>query len=321
MKILHISYHQGCINDLSYILNKLGHEHETLSFSENDCQHYNMTESRATKYWNQYKDYFDKFDCIITSDTAPISRIFLQHNWSKKLIIWICNRFDYAHGSNSGFPDKCYYDLIQKATTLSNVYLVGYTEFENYYCKNVRKIDIGNMIIPPIGGISDIYNNFTDKPELNDTIFVPPYHNDTIMMNLSKKISELGIPNYTGKYNGPLDLKGYKGIIHIPYAWSNLALFENLCLNMIYFIPSKDFLLEIKKGRDFYWTPPFIADKLHLSEWYDPEHKDILIYFNSWDDLKYKINNINFEEQKKKIYDFFINHEKKQLEKWKKLIY
>ena len=31
---------------------------------------------------------------------------FLQNNWEKKLIIWVCNRFDYAHGSKSGFPEE-----------------------------------------------------------------------------------------------------------------------------------------------------------------------------------------------------------------------
>ena len=39
---------------------------------------------------------FGKFDVIVTSDTAPLSRIFLQNNWKKPLIIWICNRFDYV---------------------------------------------------------------------------------------------------------------------------------------------------------------------------------------------------------------------------------
>ena len=57
---------------------------------------YNIGHQRAETVWNRHKDYFDKFDVIVTSDTAPLSRIFLQNGWRKPLIIWVCNRFDYC---------------------------------------------------------------------------------------------------------------------------------------------------------------------------------------------------------------------------------
>jgi len=239
MKLLHLSFHKGCINDLQYICDRLGYQCEVFSpntewntnktlpsLAEPDCQHYNITHERALKYWNTYKDYFDRFDCIVTSDTSPLSRIFLQNGWNKKLIIWICNRFDYAHGSDSGFPDKEYYDLIKKATTLPNVHLIGYTAFENIYAE-MKGIDIGRRVIRPSGGISDVYNNHKHKykPELKNTLFVPPYHNDTIMMNLKNQLEIMGLQAYTGRYDGPYDLTNYKAVVHIPYAWSNLAFF------------------------------------------------------------------------------------------------
>ena len=251
MKILHLSFHRGCINDFNYVCDKLGHYVEVLS-SIKECntnknlstltlpnaQHNNITHKRAEDYWNKYKDYFETFDCIVTSDTAPLSRIFLQNGWKKKLIIWICNRFDYANGYRGGFPDREYYDLIRKATTLPNVHLIGYTAFENYYCKHIRNIDIGGKVITPTGGISQTYNNFLEKPNLNNTLFVPPYHNDTKMMNLKQQLENIGLKAYTGKYNGPLDLTNYKAVVHIPYAWSNLAFFEMFQLGIVYFIPS-----------------------------------------------------------------------------------
>lgn len=333
MKILHLSYHKGCINDLNYVCNKLNIQCEVLgsirecitdknikSFILPDNQHYNMTHQRAKYYWDTYKDYFNKFDCIITSDTAPLSRIFLQNNWNKKLIIWICNRFDYAHGSGSGFPDQEYYDLIRKATTLKNVHIIGYTAFEIFYCKHIRNIDIGNNVITPTGGITEIYSNFIEKKELNDTLFVPPYHNDTIMMNLKEKLENLGFNAYTGRYAGPTDLTNYKAVVHIPYAWSNLAFFEMFQLGIIYFIPSPNFLLEIKKGKRFWFQPPFRPNLLKMSEWYNETHKDLLIYFDSWEDLRKKINTLNYDKHKLKLKEFGEKHINAMLNKWKNIL-
>lgn len=326
MKILHLSHHKGCINDFNYVCNKLNIYCEVLSsfqecntnqdlmsFALPNGQHYNITDKRAEYYWNNYKDYFNMFDCIITSDTAPLSRIFLQNNWKKKLIIWICNRFDYWHNGNA---DYNYYKIIQQATTLKNVQFVGYTKFENYYCKYIRNIDIGNTVIPPTGGISEIYNNFIKNDELNDTLFVPPYHNDTVMMNLKNKIELLGFKAYTGKYNGPYDLINYKAVVHIPYAWSNLAFFEMFQLEIIYFIPTPNFLFEISKGKHFFWSPPYIQKKLNISEWYNEKYKDLLIYFNSWEELKTKINTLNYVEHKLKLKTFGEVHIKKTLDQW-----
>lgn len=333
MKILHLSYHKGCINDLKFVCNKLNINCEILSsfkkFNTNknlnplilpDAQHYNITHQRAKMYWDKYKDYFNKFDCIITSDTAPLSRIFLQNNWNKKLIIWICNRFDYAHGAGSGFPDKEYYDLIRKAVKLKNVHIIGYTAFENIYCKNVRNVDIGNNVITPTGGIGEIYNNFTKKKELNDTLFVPPYHNDTKMMNLKGQLETLGFKAYTGRYDGPMDLTNYKAVVHLPYAWSNLAFFEMFQLGIIYFIPTSEFLLKIAKGRDFFWSPPFIPNFLNISEWYDKKYKNLLIYFDSWEDLKQKVNTLNYDKHKLKLKKFGKKHTKTILKKWKEIL-
>jgi hypothetical protein len=332
MKILHLSFHKGCINEFNYICDKLGYECHVLSqilewntnkliqpIFEDDNQQYNITKDRANKYWKLYETYFNDFDSIITSDTAPLSRIFLQNNWNKPLIICICNRFDYSHGCNSGFPDKEYYTLFKQSYLKNKIKIIGYTEFENYYCKAIRGVDIGNSVITPCGGISELYKNFISKPELNNTFFIPPYHNDTIMMNLPEKIKELGYNSYSGKYNGPMDLLNYKAVIHIPYAWSNLAFFEMVSLGIIYFVPSIDFLNILRINKDFFWSPPFIQSSLNLSEWYNEDHKKLLIYFDSWEDLILKINSLNYDEHKKKLKGYGKILETDRLNKWKLL--
>ena len=309
MRFLHISFHKGCQNDMQYICNKLNINLDFMEFDDGITKtnaKYNIGHERANNCWNKYKDYFNSFDGVITSDTAPISRVFLQNNYSKKLIIWICNRFDYYDGASldCNFPDQEYYELIKSAIHRPNVSIFGYTA-------------------PAKGSvIKVVYDNFNEtKIDNKSSLFcIPQYHNETIMMNLSNKLNQLNIPNYNGRYNGPCDLAQFKGVIHIPYAWSNLALFEALQLGIIYFIPSFDFLEKIRSGLNFFWSPPFNKDLLSLSEWYDPNHKNIFVYFDSWDDLVCKTNNLNYNEFKDNLNKFAKEHHDKYLESWRQIL-
>lgn len=324
MKILHISFHKGCINDINYVLNKLNLDFENMFFFnelDKDAIHgpyhyYKLTKDNANMYWNKYKDFFNKFDCIITSDTAPLSRIFLQNNWNKKLIIWICNRFDYNVEG-----DQHYYNLIREAYNKQNVDIIGYTAFENIYCKIIRDVEVGNKVITPCGNISETYHKFVEKKELNDIIFVPPYHNDNKMMNLSDQLTNLGIKNFNGRYDGPMDLLNYKCVVHIPYAWSNLAFFESFHLGVVYFIPSTNLLFELSTNHNFWFqNKNLIYKNIKLSEWYNPDYDNLLIKFDSWEDLKNKINSLNYEEHKLKLKEFGKKHEENILNSWKLLL-
>jgi hypothetical protein len=330
MKILHLSFHKGCINDFHYVCNKLGHKCEVLSsfkecctnqsiepIWESDHRHYMITHESAIKYWNRYKDYFNEFDMIVTSDTAILSRIFLQNGWTKPLVIWICNRFDYFHTSR---PDREYFELFHRATKQSNVQIIGYTAFENVYCKKAYGIEVGDTVITPSGGISDTYKKHVPRTEVSDTLFVPPYHNDTKMMNLTAQLQSMGFQAYSGKYNGPMDLTNYKAVVHIPYAWSNLAFFEMFSLGIVYFVPSIFFFNTLRKDKWFFWSPPFVESLITISEWYEPKYSEYLITFDSWEDLKKKVNTLDYENHKSKLIEYGKKHEKDICEKWNNVL-
>src|SRR5208282_2621726 len=124
MKILHLTYHGGCKRTLDFVAKSLEHE-ITTKFAD---WNYNIGPNRAAEIWNKHKDYFNLFDLVITSDTAPLSRIFLQNDFKKKLIIWICNRFDYHDGASNdcSFPDYEYYNIINAAPRKNNVKIFSY---------------------------------------------------------------------------------------------------------------------------------------------------------------------------------------------------
>lgn len=315
--ILHITHHDGCRLNLNFISKSLGLNIKTQVANWN----YNIGEFRAKEIWEQYKDYYNSFDLIITSDTAPLSRIFLHNNYSGKLIIWIANRFDYVDQTTNdcNFPDKNYYKIFQKAENNPNVKIISYTKFEYEYAAKYRKVKLNSNIIKPCAFDSENTTNsaFPANVVKNEVFFIPPYHNDTLLLNLKEKCEQLGINVFNGRYNGPKDLMGIKGIIHIPYAWSNLALFENWSMGNVYFIPSVNFLLKLADGGDFFWSPPFDVDLITSSEWYLPEHEDLFIFFDNWEHLlKLTKEKELLNSKKERVKLFSENHTKNMINKW-----
>ena len=336
IKILHLGFHKGLENELYSVAEELKVNVIFKRFNDSVSKGsaiYSVGHDKAKKAWDTFKDWYMTFDIIITSDTAPISRVFLQNGWpdipGKKLIIWVCNRFDYYDKASKDclFPDREYFDLIRGANGRKNVHIMGYTKFENHYGKYIRRVNFGNDVTRPIGMLSKKVWNYKSQPdrEINgqktkDTFFVPPYHNDTKMMNLSAKLNSLAIVNYTGRYNGPLELADFKGVIHIPYAWSNLALFEAFQLGIIYFIPSIRFIKTLARKGSFFWSPPKKPELFHLSEWYDDKHRNLFVFFDSWEDLKKKISNTNYNRKKEIILEFGRKHKQETLIKWRNLL-
>lgn len=307
MKILHLTHHSGCQLSLDFVGKSLGHE--VVTMPEVWGWNYNVGHDRAETLWNQHKDYFNQFDLIITSDTAPLSRIFLQNaHWNKKLIVWVCNRWNYADSRtlDCEFPDQEFHQLFQPS---KNTKIFSYTKFEYEYAQNFCKKNWGNQIIKPcieVSAQNDFISNFPSNVNKSDTFFIPPYHNDTIFMNLKQKCDSLGIETYNGRYNGPQDLMGIKGIIHIPYGWSFLSIFENFALGNVYLIPSKDFLLRLSKQPNFWWQDAYALDRFITSaEFYLPEHKDLFIYFNDWVDLQRLSKQESLLQEKKQLVSQF----------------
>lgn len=333
LHVLHISFHEGCINEINFIAQQLQFSVTSLFIhdlapKEFDGQSYgaalyNIGHTRALDIWNKHKTYFNQFDAVITSDTAPLARIFLQNNFTKPLIIWVCNRFDYADTSSldCNFPDEEYYQLLRDAYHKNTVFLIPNTAFESIYAAE-KNVFFNHEIIQPIGGAFTIQGKpyipsiNTDKTE---TFFIPNYSND-ISMKLAQECAHLGIVTYNQRHNGPDDLKNFKGIIHIPYAWSTISFFEYIQLGLPYFIPSSAFINKLYNTGKLWWqNGNFLKNNYHLAEWYNEQHREIITYFDSWDDLKQKIESTDFAVLRAKIQRYTKNHRQNTLEKWKNI--
>ena len=329
LNVLHLSFHRGCINEISYVAEQLGFNVTSLFIPDLAPQEfdghsagnvlYNIGHERALNIWNKHKDYFNQFDAVITSDTAPLARIFLQNNFVKPLIVWVCNRFDYADmGSlDCDFPDEEYYQLFRDAYNKKNVYTVPYTEFESLYAAQ-KDVFFNNEVIQPIGILNthDTASCIPAEVDQQNSFFIPPYLNDT-SMNAAQECTRLNIKVFNGRYQGPNDLASFKGIIHVPYAWSNLAFFENIQNGLPYFVPSITFMLNQLDAGNIWWQNAHqFKTHHHCVEWYNKKNSEVITYFDSWEDLKQKIDAADFATLRIKIKQYAENHRRSTLEKW-----
>ena len=320
MNIIHLSHHEGCQRDLAFTCQRLGYKCTFMRFPYG----YNISKERANRFWAENRDVLRAADRIVTSDTAPLSRVILENleDFPGKLVVWVCNRFDYCDMATNdcSFPDAAYYGLIKMATGRKDkVKVVPYTDFEYVYARNWRNIPMDDKTIRPSGA------NLEEPPkpsiippdvDRTTTFFVPPYHNDTHFMNLASHCSGMGLKCYHGRYAGPKDLVNFKGIIHIPYAWSNFALFENWYNGVVYFVPSERFLCELSSRPNFFWSPPFSKEFIRTSEWYLPGHEKLMVFFDSWEELRKKAAT-DQSSVKTAIKEFMDGHVERTIQQWR----
>ena len=332
LKILHLSFHKGCVNDIEEVCKELGlnvtswyilgADYPRIEFDGYSTGNrvYNIGHERAKKVWEKHKDYFEQFDVILTSDTAPLSRIFLQNGWKKPLIIWVCNRFDYCDwGSRDcNFPDQEYYNLMDNAQNQENVKVIPYTDYEYIYARG-KGVNLGTRTIKPIGVKekevgSDFKSKIPEDVNKEETIFIYPRLPKGVMNHVARSCNKLGIKTYSGIYNGPEDLKGFKGIVYYPYAFSNLAPFENMQRGIVHFMPSEKFIRSEWAKRNP--VRCCVNSNFKHCEWYQDNYEGVIVYFDSWEDLKRKMDLLDYKTLCPKIRAFGQTHREVMLSRW-----
>lgn len=344
MKILHISHHIGCMRDHAYIYNKLNFDYEFWKFPKGL---FRITKEVANNIWNEKKNYFNSFDYIVTSDTAPLSRIFMENISELKptVIVWICNRFDYNMEG-----DQTFYDLFRKISidNTDKFKIIPYSDFEGVWCKlkNINHLDtitpIGinlNELEYKIDGLEELKNGYINDPnaadkydnveELKDKIFISIYGNENLFFKINEIFKLNNINCFNGGYKNSKDLKYSNGIVIFPDQFSKLATFETIQNEIPVFLPSEEFLIKLHptfNNNIRYWfnSPTGNLDNnlIKYCEWY--RFKDCRIYFDSIEDLIFKIKNLTPEiikEKKEMCRKYGKEIEEKNIEMWKKIFF
>ncbi|MDE3055871.1 MAG: hypothetical protein KGI80_04170 [Verrucomicrobiota bacterium] len=327
-RILHLTFNQGYANELHKVAKEMGYSVTTwhipsltskfLDGTSAGTALFNMTHERAERIWDRHRDLFESFDLICVSDTTPLARIFLQNHCSKPLLIWICSPVDYYDPQtlDGSFPDHEYFSLLSAAPRTPNVFVVGASAFALHYAERLG-LDLGDTIIPPCAFNTSV--RFVRKKE---SLYIPSGHNETVFMNLKEHLQGLGLPVYSGPHQGPQDLGGYMGIVHLPDSYGSPALFEHLAYGIVYFIPSPAFFEKLATTHNYFLNQPatLLEEQLYeASEWYKSSRENVFVYFDSWEDLVEKAKNLDYKAQKAKVLSYVSDYQKEVKSRWQAL--
>lgn len=312
MKILCISYHLGALSHAKALFEDICHEID-LHYAYPDIP-YTIPEYLAEILWQQNKDKWNQYDIILTADTAALSYIFLRKldEMKPKLVIWIMNTFDYLMKEQYDYIEL-FRNISKSEKYIDKVKMVPYTEYEKIYCGR-QDIFLREPVLLPYGReirtinhphLSSKTQDFSGmtKPKL-ETYFVSDYDNDKEFAQLGNILKAAEISVVCGQFDSIEDLKQYRGLIHMPNAFSKFFAYELLVNKIPVFIPNEDLFLTLNNTFSFGKASPqykFIIDggygicpKEYVSfcVWYSsfPRARK---YFNSFADLVNKLKNFS----------------------------
>ena len=106
------------------------------------------------------------------------------------------------------------------------------------------------------------------------------------------------------------------------YQWSNMCFFENIQMGKVHFVPSKKCVRALcQSDAPTHHVMQFMDrdNTYQFNEWYAPEHKELIVYYDSFEDLKQKVEQTDYLAMSEKILAFADNHRDKMLRKWRKV--
>ena len=317
-----------------------------------------MLTSRPTHPPIHLQAALEQYDLVIVADTTPIARPLLQHGWPgagshTRLLLWVCNRFDYGV-----VGDVQYYALLRAAAANPRVTLVSYTPLENSYAREVRGVEWGSAaLLRPIGLFEDSAGPVSASAarleaaprgaERGRSFFVAPKVNEA-QLGLAAALGALGVPVWTpgtwphtaARWAGATCdarcaaavVASFRATIHVPYAPSTFALFEQAQAGRLTFVPSVQLMLQWAEHEHLFFqatptdfvstgrgTAPLSRQHLEATEYYDPLNAALFVYFDSLEHLQRKLAETDYAAREAQLRAWAERHTNTTLQRWQTL--
>ena len=344
MKFFNIDLHVSVIEDLRNIFESQGHQIVSWSISGhnwifdrsatdvkviNSKSWKNLDDNKINEFCDIYFDFLKEFDGFVC--TYPPAFSLIYERFKKPIIMQIPIRYEVPFHNK---PDQWlkFNDKLRNGIDNNLIFPVANSQYDKDYFEFFvnRECDL----IPNICS----YTNTSWNPEINRFLYTGrlPLRSDIIV-----NINELG------KYDWSLVSK-FKGIIIIPYNCSTMSIFEHYTANIPLFCPSIDFMLELFQNHknsvlsELTWNQTFNLKQgssipcelendpnmfenldvmkkwIQKSDFYNKDWMPHIVYFDSFEDLSYKLSTTNLVEISNSMKSFNVYRKNKINELWKK---
>lgn len=353
MKFFNIDCHISVIEDIKFILNKLGHEVNDLSVSGHaavmgkkrvhirlksgyeidGCN--TITREIGKDFYETFKEQFAQYDGFICC--YPTEFCILYELFNKPIIIVNCIRYEHPFTRFKSNWDELN-DVIQN---LKNKNLL------HWICNNKGDVEYTKFYTNIVGTWIPSLCEYT-KTTYNPTINKYLISNRTPLTSLQLNNNAIHIHNIPkrGRWFTWQDKSRYKGVIHIPYHNGCMTIFEEYTSNIPIFFPSKKFGKELLKNNKMFGdltfyryynlkepddvnNPNSLRNEKILNMWfdtcdfYDNENMPHVYYFDSIEHLNYLLNSLTLEElveTSNKMKEFNTKRKEMVYSKWSKVM-
>jgi len=273
------------------------------------------------------------YDYLVFSNVIYEAKPFIKANCKAKILLHLTNPFDESvpETEKDGFKN-----LLRKALNTDKVtFLIPFKVYLYQACEEglyIQKyVNMRSSIYSP-NSKNTIYKTLSEtKPDINQTIAVfNRYFQDSLVI---KAFQEAEIPYEILNHDNvnPEILSRYKAVIQMPYIPASFSLLENICNEVILYVPTKEFLKELHtqypgeiemSGYRRYLD--LQKDKYSMIyECYDADLTPHIIYFSSWKDLTSKLGRFSDRSRESMLErnrEFTIYQQHENIYLWKTLL-
>ncbi|OUM67863.1 hypothetical protein PIROE2DRAFT_58462 [Piromyces sp. E2] len=322
-EILYISRYQDAVNNMKYIMDKLGYEVYNLVpwYAPNkrpECFDNRACSTMFTAICRKYK-------YIIVNDIVSDGYGYINSACSSKIIFELNNRYDVyiPQEEKEEFNVKFGTSLVNEKKDIS---IVLQNSYENYYaCKKGIYIPY-YYNIGTTGYYNELSYDIIQSVEKEDIIaVVEETSQDSLIAKVELLKRDVPVEIVPWKNCNPRTLAKYKAQLILPSHVTSRKIMENFKHGIVMMIPSEAFFREMVRETNQYSfdSPNIIKMDEGLekyTDWYNDDMEDLFVFFNSWDDIRGLLHSVNFDKVRTKAKEFADKQELKVIEQWREIM-
>ena len=313
-KLFNIDLHISVIEDIKYNLNGkllvedwsisdrayvMGKKEKIVKFFENR-EWRNFDKAKIKKFVNYYANFLNQFDGFIVTHTPVFALLYMKFN--KPIYIINSCRFTqpFCWNNNSQMNDYMI-ESFRKHHEKGLLHIISNNLGDKQYLEVMT--GISSPHIPSLC----LYTKAKYQWKPNTFYSHKPHDIVAKMKHVYDPSKKLG-NNFAWK-----DYYNCTAIIHIPYELSTMSIFEQYSANVPLIFPSKQFLKElVNSGKhsmnsistygNITFDKPNTSQFTDINFWidradyYDAENMKYIVYFDSWEDLRAKLDTTDFKQ-------------------------
>lgn len=330
MKLFNLDLHISVIEDLKHIFSKLDHRIDNWSISShnwvfkketkavefvNQYTWKHLNQEMCRRFYERYKTELSEYDGFVVTHTPCFS--LLYQYFEKPVIVVASTRYEAPFTGN--YDNWTWLNnYLMELNDQGRLIAVANNQYDKKYCEAFTDFEWQH-----IPSLCD-YTGIIWAPQKRSFLL------DSKILTIKLKSAHVVFKSSLGRFSWS-DLGKFSGIIVLPYNSSIMSVFEYYSANIPLFFPSIKFSLKLVELYNDYgiyselsWNqvlglpggsvlqargldPNKFDDNntlnywISLSDWYDRNWMPHITYFDSFEDLEEKINEVDLNEISEKM--------------------